>query len=494
VASHSRQPPGPPRRSIATLEIGEEQAELQVRGGRYLLSGARGSEQVLTPAEAEQLSRHAGDLMARAEASGLALEDSPAPATSWLYRFRQTLPREQLCVLVDTTTIFNAREALLTRGRAPSPIALLDLSVLTAAAILFDTIVIQPERFPPLRDIRDLTHVLQPTGEGQLELERIYDEVWDAFSRPRELATFGARWATFLDVEASDLRLDLDAVRTLNAEMTFDYSSTAEIAEAFGTVGRPRDREEQLAVALGIHTVRTGFNDAIAGVLRLPYMATSIRLPVSSDLADRKTLLLWVLRQLIASSSPPGRAEPATFAPRTQIAAPLLLGLVLERMAKPEDYRGALDEVRQRFAPLRAQLREDRETAPWDEKPQLYMQRFTKHLAGTGVTFAGAQDAVIGAAQAGATIATGDPGFVSAALKVIAATKPLEYAHRAYLRLWKPEIYVLLNVAREADRLSLLNKRIKQIWGNELDLTQQRLLERFASLRADPFLTPTALT
>jgi hypothetical protein len=29
---------------------------------------------------------------------------------------------------------------------------------------------------------------------------------------------------------------------------------------------------------------------------------------------------------------------------------------------------------------------------------------------------------------------------------------------------------------------------------SELDLAQQHLLERFASLRADPFLTPTALT
>jgi hypothetical protein len=75
-------------------------------------------------------------------------------------------------------------------------------------------------------------------------------------------------------------------------------------------------------------------------------------------------------------------------------------------MSKPEDYRNALDEVRERFAPLRAQLREDRETAPWDERPHLYMQRFTKHLGGT---FAPAQDAVIGTAQAGATIATGTP-------------------------------------------------------------------------------------
>jgi hypothetical protein len=493
VASHSRQPPGHPRRSVATLAIGEQEADLQVRGERYFLSGAGGSEQELTQAEAEQLSRHADNLTARAESRGLLLADSPVPTTSWLSELRQKLPSDRLTVLVDTTTIYNAGEALHTRGRAPSPIALLDLSVLTAAATLFDTIVIQPERFPPLEEIRDLTEVLQPTEEAhQLELERIYEEVWDGFNRPRELSTYAARWAKFLAVTADDLRLDLDPVRTLNEEMTCDYSSTAEITEAFGIAGGPAGREEQLAVALGIHTVRTGFNDAIAGALGLPYLATSVRLPISSRLANSKTDVLRVLRELIANSNPPGPSEPAMFAPRTQIAAPLLLGLVLEQMSKPEDYRAALDDIRQRFAPLRAELRDDRETAPWDEKPGRYLQRFTKHLGGTG-PLAPAQDVLAGAAQPVATFVAGDPGFTTAALKAIMAVKPLDMAHRAYLRLWRPEIYVLLNVAQEAGQLSRLNSRIRRIWGSELDLTQQDLLERFANLRADPFLTPTAL-
>jgi hypothetical protein len=460
-------------------------------GERYVLTGDGGTEQELTSAEARQLRRDAGDFTARAEASGLVLDDSTAQATPWLYGLRQALPSEGLTVLLDTTTIFNAGQALHVRGWAPSPIWLLDLSVLTSAAILFDTIVIQPERFPALEDIRDLTQVLEPTAEGQAELERIYGGVWETFSQPEQ--PWSKRWGEFLAVEPRDLPFNFEAVRTLNAEMLFDYSSTAEIAEAFGTAGRFRN-PDALAVALGIHTVRTGFNDKIAAVLGLPYMATSVRLPVSSDLVDRKTHLLWVLGQLIARSSPPGTPELATFAPRTPIAAPMLLGLVLERMTKPEDYRGALDEIRERFAPLRAKLREDRGASPWDKQPPLYVQRFTKHLAGMGATFAGAQDAAIATAQAGATLATGDPGFVTAALKVIAATKPLEYAHRLYLRWWKPEIYVLLNVAREASRLSLLDNRIRQVWGKELDFTEQRLLEHFASLRAGPFLTPTALT
>ena len=487
-------PPGPARRTIARTEIGGDEAELQERGGRHFVYGAGGSEQELTDAETEQVSRHADEFSVRAEERGLRLEDSPTQARSFLGEFREALPADRLAVLVDTTTIHNAREALLTRGRAPAPIALLDLSVLTAAATLFDTIVIQPERFPPLDDVRDLTQVLQPTYEVHLELERIYGEVWEAFNRRHERTVYGKKWAEFLDTTTRELPLDLDAVRTLDIEMTFGYSSTAEIADAFATPRGASGRENELAVALAIHTVRTGFNDAIAGMLGVPYLATSVRLPVSSDLADRKTRLLLILRQLIANSSPPGRAQPATFAPRTQIAAPMLLGLVLERMSKPEDYRAALDEVRERFAPLREQLREDRETAQWDRKPQLYMQRFAKHLGATDATFAGAQGAGLGAVQAGLKMTTAlDPSFVTAALKIVAAVKPLQLAHHAYLRLWRPEIYVFMNLAKEARRLSLLDSRIKSIWGSELDPAQQRQLDRFASLRADPFLTPTSL-
>jgi hypothetical protein len=79
-------------------------------------------------------------------------------------------------------------------------------------------------------------------------------------------------------------------------------------------------------------------------------------------------------------------------------------------------------------------------------------------------------------------------------MKAIAAVKPAQLAHRAYLRMWRPEIYIFLDIAKEARRLSLLNSRIKRIWGVELDPEDQRQLERFAGLRAGPFVTPTAIT
>jgi hypothetical protein len=445
--------------------------------------------------EAWELQRHAEHLTREAEARGLRLEESAAPVPAQLSDLRQALGTGQLRVLVDTTTINNAREALRARHRAPSPFQLLDLSVLTAAVTLFDNVVIQPERHPALEEIHDLTTVLEPSPEVQHQLDTIYGEVWEAFASPQQLQTYRGRWAEFLGLAVSELEVDIDAASIRDAEMVHAYYTRAPVAEAFATAHGVPVHRDRLAMALGINTVRAGFNDAVAGALGVPYIATSIRLPVSSDLTDRKTYLLWVLRQLIATSSPPGIAQPATFASRTPIAAPLLLGLVLERMSKPEDYRVALDEVRDRFAPLRAQLREDQKEAPWDEKPQLYMQRFVKHLTVSDSKFAPAQSAAFDAVKAGVQMTTAlDPSFVTAALKVIAAVKPLDLAHRAYLRIWRPEIYVLINLAKDARNLSLLDSRIKRVWGSGLDLEQQRELERFAALRADPFLTPTALT
>jgi len=90
------------------------------------------------------------------------------------------------------------------------------------------------------------------------------------------------------------------------------------------------------------------------------------------------------------------------------------------------------------------------------------MQRFTKHLTTIGAKLGAAQDALITTAQIGSTAATGDPGFMTAALKLVAAVKPAERAHRTYLRLWRPEIYILMNVAQEAREFSRFRGKSKR--------------------------------
>jgi len=234
--SHSRRPPGPPHRTIVTTELGGTEAEVQVREGKYYLLGPSGAKQELDSAEVEQLTRHTEDLTARAEERGLLLGEATAPSIPWLGGRREAVSTDKLTVLLDTTTIYNAGEALLARGQAPSPVALLDLSVFTAAATLFDTIVIQPEGLKPLADIRDLTQVLDPTSEGHQELETIYSQVWDSVSSPRDLASYLAKWAKFLKVAPKDLRIAVDAVPNLIREINLGYSSTADIANAIGFV------------------------------------------------------------------------------------------------------------------------------------------------------------------------------------------------------------------------------------------------------------------
>jgi len=208
MTSHPPRAPGPTRSSLTTLTLDGESVELQAAGNRYFLRGGQGVEQELTEEEVARMRRHGADLAARAEASGLPVEESPSPASTWLGELRAKLPRQGLSVLVDTTTIFNAARALQTHDRPPSAVGLLDLSVLTNAAVLFDTIIIQPERFAPLDELHDLMQILQTDHEGHIGLDRTYGEVWRQFSRPNRLAEYGARWAKFLDVASDEVRVD----------------------------------------------------------------------------------------------------------------------------------------------------------------------------------------------------------------------------------------------------------------------------------------------
>jgi hypothetical protein len=108
---------------------------------------------------------------------------------------------------------FNARDALITRDRVPSPVALLDLSILTTAAIFFDEIVMQPQRFAPVDDSHDLTQVIPSTTEGRGEWAALYDDVWKTFSAREMLACVVGRWATFFGVKADTSHVNLGACR-----------------------------------------------------------------------------------------------------------------------------------------------------------------------------------------------------------------------------------------------------------------------------------------
>lgn len=495
MTPHPPRKPGPGQRTLATVEFDGVLVDLDRRSGRHFLRGGDGADQELSDTEARQLRLASEDFQARAEAVGLCVDRSDTARHARLAELRAARPTD-LAVLVDTTTMVNAERALYSSGAGPSALGLLDLSALTAAAVLFDTIVVQPQgTFVPFGRLDNVRRVLPPSYDTNVELRQIHDEVWQSFNQPPQLADYRERWGTFLNLSVDEVHLDMAAVRSLDSEpMSGHVEFAADVLAAVGTRTKHSRKRDDLAIALAIQTIRAGFNDAVAGALGVPYLATSIRLPVSSRLARSKTDVLWLLRELIARSSPKGEyCEPKPFETQVKVAAPLILGLVMERMGTPDDYPAALDEIRDRFLPLRRELTEARDSAAWERKPQLYLERFTKHMAGLGAKAGATQGVVAAAAQAGVTLGTGDPGITTVALKVIGATKPAELAHRAYLRLWRPEICVLLNAAAESRRLSLLSERIRSIWGRALDPVQQLQLERLSGSLTDPFLEPIRL-
>lgn len=141
------------------------------------------------------------------------------------------------------------------------------------------------------------------------------------------------------------------------------------------------------------------------------------------------------------------------------------------------------------FAPLRRQLRADREEAPWDRQPGLYVERFIKHL---NANFDRGKDGAVAVGSAASTVA-GAPGVVAALLKGVMAVLPLAAAHKLYLKWWRPELYLLVSLANEARHLMELDGEIRRIWGHDFSIAQDHDLDRFAALHARPFLTTPSI-
>jgi hypothetical protein len=490
MAAQMPRPPGPLRRAIATVEFDGLQADVEVVGDRWVVRGALGAPQELSREEADALCAHSGDLARYAEDRGVRGEDRGGPP-SRLAATRGRLPAEGLTVLLDTSTVFNANEALRT-DQPPSHIALLDLSVFTVAAACFDTpLVLQPDApYDPFEGVRCVENVPPSTPDDRTALDDIYAEAFEQMREPQVRRDYQRRWATFLG--RSDVTVGFDKIATLDEEMSYGYRSTMDIGRLLATASESPETEDDLANVLGIHTVRTGYNDLVAAALGVPYLASSFRLPVSSKLAHRKTQMLRVLQGLISAAAPAPESKPAAVLdPDPPIAAPLLLALVLEQMSEPADYWAALAQLRDRFAPLRARLAADREEAGWDERPSPYLRAFLKRMEKDQRVNV-FQEALLAATKGIPVVGVG-AALLAASLKVMGAVNPAERARRLWLRQRRPEVYLLIDVAKDAASLRLLDGRIEEIWRQPPRRGNQQELERLSGLHSDPFLKPIRL-
>jgi hypothetical protein len=475
------------RRRLAATRVAGAPVELVSDGERLALEGSAGRNEV-TKAEAEQIARHADDLEPAAAARGLSLDDRTG-ASHLAQQLRAQVRPDELAVLIDTTILHNAEEAL--RGDTePTAVALLDLSVLTVAAACFDTILVQPDLHPPHSDIADLTRVLRLDVRGEHELAGMYSQACHAVKDKSEMRRLKQGWGNALGVAPSALSFDFRSVETLETEKLLGYWTSRWLGSVLTAQERGRKPDPDLDVALALHTVRAAFNDRVAAALQVPYLSSSFRLPVTALLANRKTELLRVLTELLAATAPVGSPAPVSMTRRARFTAPLLLGVLLKRMSVPGDYRGALDDLRSDLAGLRERLRNDLEGAAWNDDPGQYLRRFAKHMPGAP-GLAEAERTVNATAQAGVTFATAgaDPGLLGALLKAIVTTQPAKLAHRTYLRVWRPEIYIFISLAKQAKELGLLERRVEKIWRIAPDDEFERQLTRFAGF-GDPFSAP----
>ena len=252
-----------------------------------------------------------------------------------LERLRDELSAGRLAVLVDTTTYKNAREAV-SSDRVPSPIALLDLSVLTVAAVCFDEIVIQPDLIDTPHEIAGVTHILDLDVAQRHDLANVYRAASRAARRPYDLNRYEDNWATFLNRAPGTVHLDMDSVPDTRQEEYWESFNFVAAFDPTSSVGGSNELETYLAV----QTVRTCFNDEVAGVLDVPYLASSVRLPVYARLIGAKADVVRVLTSVMGDvvRSPASASHPR-FA-RVKLAAPFLLAMILRRMTAPRTIGG----------------------------------------------------------------------------------------------------------------------------------------------------------
>jgi hypothetical protein len=475
--------PRPARTLIATLDLGDGSADLVEEGGRDLVRGPNGSVEVSATEKA--MLGECGDIVsAYIRADDRHDEQLPPGFRSMC----SALGDDPLAVMLDTTTYFNAAEAL---EQTPTPLGMLDLALLTVAAVGFDTVVVQPEPFARTggAGFADFTHILN-LDPDDATLRKLYMQSLRLCERRRD--QYVKNWEAFLDTPVT---VDLSSV----------YSQVACRYWPSDTVAEPPADPEVLKKFVGLQTMRTWFNDIVASGLGVPHLASSVRLPVSVDLAQAHHEYLWLLRALITASGPqPAPVHATGPVPRLPVSAPFLLALVLCDMQSPSDFAGALASLRNRFEPLRRWVREQPDRKQWAGKPQRLATAYTKPLPNEyaerfgeiAARAAGERrvdrstwiDLVAGIADGSATL-LGLPGLAGPGTKLLMATHGPGPLRRRWIKWRSPHVYLLFDLSRDVTRIAELDADIRRIWGDAAYVTDREVVNRLAAFRGDPLIS-----
>ena len=94
-------------------------------------------------------------------------------------------------------------------------------------------------------------------------------------------------------------------------------------------------------------------------------------------------------------------------------------------------------------------------------------------------------------ATTGAKIATASPtdaGLATLAVKLASYLKPAEKLYRWYLKRYRPDVFVLIEVAEEAKGLQRVDRHIERLWGSRWTRSDHEELEHLARCQPGDYL------
>lgn len=462
------------------LEIDGNAGELEFGAAGGTVRGA-GGELPVTADEVRAAGDRPAELVAALDAGGLTAATSASESTDEDMALADTqlalweeLGGVPLAVVMDTTTYHHARQALRGDIRAHN---LLDLNLLAVAAVFFDFLLIQPDLITPETEDSRFTHIVFAAPGEDAHIDALHRRAVDECERSR--GDLEDAWRTYL--RDPSVQLDLGrAPMSAGDDRYYRWSSQ----------DMPSDRSA-VDDYVTQQTVRAMFNDRLAAALELPYMASSVRLPVARELISSHAELLFMLGRVLGHVPAGGDTDPGPFTPAQPMYAPLMLGVLLDRASKAgggDSVMDCLAELREQMSDVRAFLREHPGRAGWHERPQELLSevsgRLNADLKKSKVTKA---QKAAWVATAGATGLAFGP-MATLAVKVLEALLPEDAAAKAARRMFRADMFLLSDVTREAAQIATVDAQVNKVWGQPMDSATRKTLDRIAHLNADPLL------
>lgn len=472
-----------------------EEFALNREAGAWMLK-VQGGEIALDASEAASLFKASQGSEARFMTTGLnldMLEIAPNLRTSSnaadeRVELMSKLPDGE-AVLLDTTTIQSA--VLATDADAlVDPATLLDLSVVAFAFVAFDNVIVAPQ-------IQQRWSEADPRFGGALRTlsasrDLIMDTLWSICAPTKSMdyegEGYSSAWREFL--QRDDIKLDgavLD--RFQDSPLYWDGVPASHYFSGLSSSGEDRDDPGSLNEFLSVQTIRALYNDEVAGFLKLPYLSSSLRAPIYSELLRRK-LEAQLLADKLFGSIGPRQLEPDDRGPYVvEASAPFVLGIILSRIASPGDFWTVLHELRHELAPLRGRLHEERDH--WRGRTGAYLKNYLRHLNDYLPPDAKlAENAVAAVATAAASVATASPlggGVAKLVIKLVQQLKPTEKIYSWYLRTFRPDVAIVVELSKEASKLRTVETEIERIWKQKWNRACRDRLQWLAVARPEAF-------